>query len=70
MQTLQGFFYSCHRIKLSIKASSAVHPMLTAEAAAEAEEGAHTALALKGRPRGVAARASALEALANPASPY
>ena len=60
---LQGFFYSCHRIKLSLKASSAVHPLATAAAAAEAEEGMHEASALKGRPRALAARASALEVL-------
>ena len=64
--TRQAFFYLCHRIKSSIKLSSAVHPMLTAAAAAEAEEGTHTAgaPALKGRPRGRAANRSALEVLA------
>ena len=64
----QGFFYSCHRLKLSLKASSAVHPMLTAAAAAEVEEGMHEATALKGRPRGQAARASALEVMTAQAS--
>ena len=61
----QSFFYLCRRIKSSIKLSSAVHPMLTAAAAAEAEEGTHTAgaPALKGRPRGRAANRSALEVL-------
>ena len=60
----QGFFYSCHRLKLSLKASCAVHPMLTAAVAAEVEEGVYGAPAgLKGRPRGRAARASALEVM-------
>jgi len=45
--------------------------MLTAAAAADAEEGMHTAgaPALKGRPRGRAANCSALEALAVQAAP-
>lgn len=54
-------------MKSSLMLSSAVHPMLTAAAAAEAEEGTHTAGAPalpKGRPRGRAANRSALEVLA------
>lgn len=61
----QGFFYSCHRIKLSLKASGAVHPMRNAAEAVEAEEGVHKveAPALKGRPRGRAAQGSTLQVL-------
>lgn len=64
LRARQGFLYSCHRIKVNLKTSSAVHPMLTAAAAAEAEEGVLSAdvpAALKGRPRGRAANRSTLD---------